>query len=307
MRIITTPTEHVFQWDTGVSASQDWNFGGMRRPASVYPYADITLSSFWHGGVAWTVNPPGASDTVTRGGPLVTSGWQSDAYAYVASPSGRKNQLATQLNVYSSHDYANGVVASTQLTWRPLPQLRLDAGPTLTLLTSSRQYVDTITGDGGGAETYGSRYLFGHLDRREASCVLRATWALSPLLVVTLYAQPFVSIGRYDRIGELRAANTDDVRWYTQTSSDPAAALRTIVDGGTSFTIPEPNYTVASLRSTAVLRWELRPGSILYIVWQQQRGGVSAPIAQPLHSATSEVITDSGLHTIVVKFSYWFG
>ncbi|HTR51448.1 MAG TPA: DUF5916 domain-containing protein [Kofleriaceae bacterium] len=306
-RIITTPSEHVFQWDAGLAASDDWDFGGVRRPAVLYPFADVTLSSFWHGGVGWTVNPPGTSDTLTRGGPKMAEGWQSNAWAYAATPSGRQNQLSAQVNVYSSHDYANGVVAATQLTWRPEPQLRLDLQPTLTWLATSRQYVDTVTGDGGGVETYGARYIFGHLDRREASCVLRATWALSPELVMTLYAQPFLSIGRYDHIGELAAAGTDDVRWYVQTSSDPATALRTIVDGGTTFSIPEPNYTLASLRSTAVLRWELRPGSILYVVWQQQRGGVSAPIAQPFHSASPQIITDSGIQTVAVKLSYWFG
>ncbi|HEY3808018.1 MAG TPA: DUF5916 domain-containing protein [Kofleriaceae bacterium] len=307
-RFVTTPTTHVFQWDAGLGAGQWWNFGGVRRPATLNAFADLTLSSFWHGGVGWTVNPPGTSDTLTRGGPLMTVDWQSNAYAYASTPDGRANQLSAQVNVYNSHDLTNGVVATTWLTWRPKPPLRLDVQPTVTLLTSARQYVDTVTtGDGSGGETYGSRYIFGRLDRREASVVLRATWALTPELVMTLYAQPFLSIGRYDQLGELTAAGSGNVRWYAQTSSDPISALRTIVDGIDSFAIPEPNYTVASLRSTAVLRWELRPGSILYVVWQQQRGGTAAPIAQPFHSATPEVLTEPGIHTIAVKLSYWFG
>ncbi len=306
-RIVTTPTEHVFGWDAGISAGQPWNFGGVRRPATLNAFADLTLSSFWHGGAGWTVNPPGTSDTLTRGGPLMAVGWQSNAVAYASTPDGRKNQLSASVNIYTSSQLTNGVVATTWLTWRPTPPLRLDLQPTLTLLTSSRQYVDTVVGAGGGADTYGARYIFGHLDRKEASVVLRATWALTPELVMTLYAQPFVSVGRYDALGELAAAGSSDVRWYADTSHDPLAALRTIVDGANSFGVPEPDYTLASLRSTAVLRWELRPGSILYVVWQQQRGGVAAPIAQPFHTASPEVLTDSGIHTIAVKLSYWFG
>ncbi len=129
--------------------------------------------------------------------------------------------------------------------------------------------------------------------------MLRATWALTPELVMTLYAQPFLSIGTYDALGELAAAGSSDVRWYTNTSHDPLRC--TIVDGGNSFGVGEPDYTLASLRSTAVLRWELRPGSILYIVWQQQRGGVAAPIAQPFHTASPGVLTDPGIHTIAIK------
>jgi hypothetical protein len=95
------------------------------------------------------------------------------------------------------------------------------------------------------------------------------------------------------------------VRWYDALAH--VGTTRAIVDGGTSFTIAEPDYSVASLRSTAVLRWEPAPGSTLFVVWQQQRGGIAAPVAQPLHGAANDVFTQSAIHTIAVKLSYWFG
>jgi len=95
------------------------------------------------------------------------------------------------------------------------------------------------------------------------------------------------------------------VRWYDATSH--VGANRAIDDAGTAFTIAEPDYTVASLRSTAVLRWELAPGSILYVVWQQSRGGTTLPLAQPLNGAAPNVLTESAIHTLAVKLSYWFG
>ncbi len=306
-RNITTPTDHVFAWDVGINASQQWNFGGVRRPASLELFAEATLSSFWHGTVVWTLNPPGSSDSLTRGGPLMATGWQSNLYAYASTPDGRADQLSLSLNVYTSKALTNGIVLSTWLTWRATPALRFDVQPMLTLLTSSRQYVDAVDDSGGGAATYGTRYVFGHLQRREASAVLRATWALTPQLGITLYAQPFLSIGRYSQLGELTAAGSSDVRWYAAMSSDPMTAQRTILDGGTAFTLEEPSYTVASLRSTAVLRWELRPGSLLYVVWQQQRGGSSVPRAQSFRGAAPGIITDPAIHTLGVKFSYWFG
>lgn len=306
-RNTTTPTEHVFAWDVGVTASQQWNFGGVRRPATVTLFSDVTLSSFWHGTVVWTLNPPGISDSLTRGGPLMATGWQSNLFAFASTPDGREDQLSVTLNVHTSRAFTSGVELSTWLTWRATPALRLDIQPMLTLLTSSRQYVDSIAGSGGGAETYGTRYIFGHLQRRELSAVLRATWALTPQLGVSLFAQPFLSTGRYTRLGELIAAESGDVRWYAAVSSDPVTAQRTIFDGDTAFMLAEPSYTLASLRSTAVLRWELRPGSLLYVVWQQQRGGESAPSARPLRDAAPRIVTDPAVHTLAVKLSYWFG
>ena len=39
----------------------------------------------------------------------------------------------------------------------------------------------------------------------------------------------------------------------------------------TQFTIPFQDFNVRSWRSNMVLRWEYRPGSTLYVVWQQNR------------------------------------
>jgi hypothetical protein len=35
--------------------------------------------------------------------------------------------------------------------------------------------------------------------------------------------------------------------------------------------VDDETFTTRSLRGSAVLRWEWRPGSTLFLVWQQQR------------------------------------
>jgi hypothetical protein len=162
--------------------------------------------------------------------------------------------------------------------------------------------VATVSGGDDPASV--PRYVFGELHRKELQLELRATWSLSPELVLTLYAQPFVSVGRYVQLGELAAAGSADVRWYDTTLR--MGAMRQILDGGSAFAIDEPDFTIASLRSTAVLRWELAPGSTLFVVWQQSRLG-KYTLAQPVHSASPDVITSPGIHSLAIKLSYWFG
>ena len=41
----------------------------------------------------------------------------------------------------------------------------------------------------------------------------------------------------------------------------------------TTFTIPFPDFNVRSILSNMVVRWEYRPGSTLFFVWQQSRDG----------------------------------
>jgi hypothetical protein len=294
----------VFAWDVGAGASTSWNFGGLRKPVDLRALGDITSTAFNSASIAFDVTTPGGSDDLTRGGPVMQTGWAESVTVTASTPRGRAPQLSGTLVGQLSSTLQQGVVGSVSLASRATSALRLDVTPSLTWVETQRQYVATVTDAGGGDATFGARYLFGQLHRKEAALELRATWSLSPELVLTLYAQPFVSVGRYARLGELAAAGSRDVRWYDATSHAPA--MRQILDGSDAFSIDEPDFTVASLRSTAVLQWELTPGSTLFVVWQQLRQGTDT-FAQPLHSATPDVLTRPGIHTLAIKLSYWFG
>ena len=303
-RLVTTPGERIFGWDLGGGASTSWNFGGLRKPVDLQASADLTTIAFNAASVEVDVTTPGGSDDLTRGGPAMQTGWAEEVKLSATTPRGRAQQLSAAVTGQLSSTLQQGILASLSATSRVLPALRLDLTPSLTWLETGRQYVATVTDAGGGDATFGARYLFGQLHRKEAALELRATWSLSPDLVLTLYAQPFVSVGRYDRLGELAAAGSRDVRWYGATSH--AGTTRAITDGAAGFSIDEPDFTVASLRSTAVLRWELTPGSTLFVVWQQSRQGSDAR-SQPLHVAAPDVVTQPGIHTLAIKLSYWFG
>ena len=69
---------------------------------------------------------------------------------------------------------------------------------------------------------------------------------------------------------------TDPLPDYVNTSSPRVSAglgtiARIVTDGDDTFTLSNRDFNVRSFRSNVVLRWEWRPGSTLYIVWQQNR------------------------------------
>ncbi len=299
-RIVTKPTERVFAWNIGGGILAGWNFGGDRRPIDLHASATVVTQRFWEVEGNARFVTPGLVDDLTRGGPSMRVGWASGASLSASTPRGTARQLTANISADVSPTLQQGVTASLSLAARITPALRLDLIPSVTAVQTQRQYVATVDSD-----TEPARYLFGHLHRREAALELRTTWSLSPDLVLTLYAQPFVSVGRYPRIGQLVAARDDDVRWFDMTFY--SGAQRTIAEDGVVFSIPEPDFHVASLRSTAVLRWELAPGSTLFIVWQQMRGGVPLLPAQSLRATTPELFTQPAIHTLAIKLSYWFG
>ena len=80
----------------------------------------------------------------------------------------------------------------------------------------------------------------------------------------------------------------------------------TVSGNGESFTFSQSDFRVRSLRSSMVLRWEWRPGSAFFLVWQQDRSGSGNAMSRRTdYRDLIESFQDVGNNIIAVKFSYW--
>src|SRR4029078_10984670 len=100
-----------------------------------------------------------------------------------------------------------------------------------------------------------------------------------------MHRQPFASTGRYKGCKELSSPGTQDYVVYGQDNGSTIAPVTDPTTGdvqsytgdpgalgvGLPFSIGNPDFRTHSLRGNAVVRWEYRPGSALFFVWQQQR------------------------------------
>lgn len=81
------------------------------------------------------------------------------------------------------------------------------------------------------------------------------------------------------------------------------------------FTVSNRDFNVRSLRSNAVFRWEWRPGSTLFLVWQQTRSDrlvASVPDSGYNRAGNFDFGRDAGglfgldaNNIFLVKLSYW--
>lgn len=129
--------------------------------------------------------------------------------------------------------------------------------------------------------TFGTRHICANVRQHRVSLETRVDWTFSPTLSLQLFAQPFVTTGRFSRHKELARPRAFDFEAYgvdRGTIVEDAAAKRLTIDpdgAGPSppFTVGDHDFTVRSLRGNAVVRWEYRPGSAIFFVWQQERNG----------------------------------
>ena len=72
-----------------------------------------------------------------------------------------------------------------------------------------------------------------------------------------------------------------------------------------SFTISNPDFNLRSLRGNAVLRWEWRQGSTLYVAWQQQRSDMAPYGDFALGRDRSALFRTRPNNIFIVKVNYW--
>jgi hypothetical protein len=71
--------------------------------------------------------------------------------------------------------------------------------------------------------------------------------------------------------------------------------------------VPKPDFNYRSLIGNAVLRWEYRPGSAIFLVWQQGRNETQ-PFGDFDFSRDFRAIADVEPENIVaLKATYWLG
>lgn len=136
-------------------------------------------------------------------------------------------------------------------------------------------------------------FTFGRLYQSTSSMTMRMNYTITPTLSFESYLQPFVSTGRYTdwrTLQDGRSSNRDErFRPYT---------LRGNPDG----------FRFGQLRTNNVVRWEYRPGSVLFFVWTQGRDASEAnPEQYGVGSSYSNIFSRRPDNVFLIKASYWLG
>jgi hypothetical protein len=302
----TQPGRFFRSYTLRSTSNNEWTFGGSRTTTTFGGEFESTLRNFWRTDVSVTRNFHGYDWQLTRGGPLMQKphGWNWSAR--LRSRSGA--QTAWEARYQHNSDELGGATRHVDgsLSFRPQPSWQLSVSPVYEHEINPRQYVTTLAG--GRPETYGSRYVFSFIDRTTFSTQVRLNYTFKPDLNLDVYAEPFAASGRYYDFGELLAARSLFLRVYgtdATTIEATSGGGRVVHDGAAVFNISNRDFNVRSLRSNVVLRWEWRPGSTLYLVWQQDRSdsvpvGTRASLGDMFGSFGAP-----GTNFLAIKASFW--
>jgi hypothetical protein len=262
-----------------------WDHGGDFLTHGVQLTGYTELQNSMNSSYYVSYRPQSLDNRRTRGGPLTLAlptwlagnEFQTDPqrrwYGYISVDGSWSESGSWGAQVYPA------------LEWNPVPTVNLKVGPGWERLHEDAQYV-TTTSDPLATETYGHRYVFGVLDQTTVSASLRFNWTFSPSLSLETYAQPYVSSAKYQDFRSLVRPRSYD--------------FVPIPYGG------QPDFTVRSLKGDAVLRWEYRPGSVLFLAWTQTRADQNELGDFLLSSSFDAMMRLKPDNVYLVKLSYYF-
>ena len=297
-----TPTDHLRQWNLNGSAWHAWSFGGERLSTGGNVNGSLTLQNYWGGFAGINHDFESFSNSTLRGGPLVrreanTNGWFgffSDSRKGVQANLGNNWSKASESGSWSWN-------SSLNVRWRPSGRMNLSLGPFVNRTVSDLQWVDRI-------RTEEDHYVFGQIDQRTVGLTGRFDFTFKPDLTLQLYAQPFISAGEYGDFKEVSDPSAQrHVDRYSPLDPDRVNDLYQVdLDGdGSLESFSNPDFNFQQFRSTMVLRWEYRPGSLLYLVWSQGRDNSTQNGRLALEENLGDLFSQASQNVFMLKMSYW--
>ena len=280
-----------FQWN--FNWWQYWTANGLPQEAAFNTNTHVTLNDNVTLNAGGTYGQLGSTycDRCARGGPAVRQD------AYLAPWAGISGDDRKPLVPYLWVNYFTGdggrshsINLSPELDYRMSSRLSSVLSLNWTKNVSDVQWFGNYT-DSVGA----THYTFAHLDQLTVGVVLRLNYTFTPNMSLQVYAQPFDSKGTYSNVRELSAtprAASFDQRYQAY--------------GDTTVTNHPGGFNYRQFASNVVFRWEYKPGSTLFVVWNQGRQGVVGE--EGTGGFQSDVRSLFALHpmnTFLVKVSYW--
>ena len=271
---------------------QYWTADGLPLEAAYNTNTHITLKNNWGLHFGGTLGQLGKTydDRAARGGPAVRQDRYLAPWAFIAGDDRRS------IVPFMGFNYFRGAEGrSSSLNLNPEIDYKVLGRFSSAFIFNWSHDITDNQFYGRFTDAAGQHYTFAHLDQHTTSVTARLNYTFTPDISLQTYLQPFVAKGTYSNVRQLSSTpRADDYDDRYAPFNNPSVASD---PGGFNF---------KQLQSNVVFRWEYRPGSTLFAVWNSGRQGFLP--REGSDSFRGDVGNLFDLHpanTFLVKVSYW--
>ena len=247
----TTPGTLLRSWSITGTGRSERNYANQPIQTLASVRASAQTLNYWSLQASLQRSFEAYDDRLTRGGPIAirpaANRLDLAVSTDVRQPVTGDLEFFGERSDFGGHTWNAGlsVGLKTSTSWN------LSVGPTISRTLAPAQYVATLA-DAGYEPTFGARYIFAPIHQTEVGLETRLNVTFTPALSLQTYVQPLISSVDYGDAKQLVRPKSFEF--------DPYAGA-----------VPNLDFNIRSLRGNAVLRWEWRSGSTIYVAWQQSR------------------------------------
>jgi len=314
---LSRPTRWYRSYFLTLGTQREYNFDGDRTDTQIHAGAFGQLLNYWQLNFFAIRRLDVMDDRLTRGGPVVKRPGNM-FYSLNVGTDGRKRISLFVNPTHSRSDEGyTSTGAFTQISVRAAPNASLSIAPSFNRSSSGRQWVNTFQ-DETATHFYGTRVVFADLRQKTLALDTRVNLTFSPTLTFELFAQPFISSVHYSRFKEVAAPRSEQLVVYGEdagtivterSTGAEVTGYRIDPDGAgpaQEIALNNPDFNVRSLRGNAVLRWEYRPGSTLFLVWARTSSDFAPRVGDFSLGRDGDALFSAKADNIfLVKLNFW--
>jgi hypothetical protein len=273
-----------------LGAETHWTVGGMPSGRSASLHTSGTLHNNWGGAITANATDLGGVNCVScaRGGPSLRRSPQYNIrFDLVGDP---RRTVIPKGNFHAStgdEGLSHGRGGEVGVDLRLASRFSASFTGAYDWGVNDQQWVANY----GAVASDTTHFTFARLDQETLALTTRVNWTATPTLSFQFYAQPFISAGSYTNWRELGSPHAPDY----------ADRFRPYGKGRAP-----AGFNVKQFNSNAVIRWEYRPASVLFLVWQQ--GRAQSALNAGSFDGRRDIDDLFGVrpqNTFLVKWSYW--
>ncbi len=280
------PTKWFRRSSLSLMTSRNYDFERNRLFQQYYITGDITFLNYWSINSWLQITPDGLDLFETRGGPAVAYHGYKDIYFGIGSDDRKKIRVNGGMRYQLVNDGGYYRSFNLDFIYNPFPSIKLTLSANLDRMLTHQQWVTNLP-DSSAVSTYYTKYIFSDLDQKRNSGTIRLDWGFTPKISFQMYIQPYIAVGQYSHFKELTEEGTYHFKEYDYQESNP-------------------DFNFKSFKANIVLRWEYRPGSLIYLVWTQNRENYDKPGVYNLKDDIQSLLKEDSDNIFLIKLTYLF-
>jgi hypothetical protein len=296
----------------GFNANQwsGFDFGGTLTFFGGNIGAWTEFKNFWSLNFGINRESNNVDDVILRGGPAMYL--PGNVNSYIQASSNSKKKLVVSAGTWGTFfdDKAGkniGLFAG--ISYKPFDFLSVNVSPNYEFRRDKLQYIDEFS------YQEDDRYLFGEINQNTFYVTTRINLALTPDFTIQYYGSPFISAGLFSDYKKITNPTAEAYydRFYVYGASeiahfdeDQVYGISEAGNGEYDYYFDMPDFNFKQFRSNLVLRWEYRPGSMVFLVWSQDRTGAVTDGHFNLGQNLEDMFQITPNDVFLIKLSYRF-